>query len=246
MSQHFCRINYKDLTTPQQESYNYQKASGILADFGFTTIRLSDDWQGADFIAQHCDGVTFLKVQLKGRLTLAKKYIGRDIHVCFPSGDTWYLFPHDEILNIIIDTKNIEESTSWMASGEYHYPSLSKEIKVLLEPYKLESMEKSQIKISDLFNPEPNQWGFRGDPLLWREMSSALSETPLPRSLDLLISKIEDTFVALTNHQLSSCEPIHIKRYDEGGMSSGQISSEFWRKIAIPLLISRMEDMKSS
>lgn len=43
-----------------------------MADYGFMTIRLSDDWQGADFIAQHVDGVLFLRVQLKGRLTLGK------------------------------------------------------------------------------------------------------------------------------------------------------------------------------
>jgi hypothetical protein len=35
----------------------------VLADYGFLTMRLSDDWQGADFIAQHIDGA-FLKVQL--------------------------------------------------------------------------------------------------------------------------------------------------------------------------------------
>jgi hypothetical protein len=29
------------------------------------TMRLSDDWQGADFIAQRIDGGTFLKVELR-------------------------------------------------------------------------------------------------------------------------------------------------------------------------------------
>src|SRR5207244_5579086 len=57
-------INYANLNSRQQEAYNFQKVSGVLADFGFTTIRLTDDWQGADFIAQIIDGQPFLTVQL--------------------------------------------------------------------------------------------------------------------------------------------------------------------------------------
>jgi hypothetical protein len=34
--------------------------SAVLADYGFMTMRLRDDWQGADFIAQHVEGAKFL------------------------------------------------------------------------------------------------------------------------------------------------------------------------------------------
>ena len=63
----FQKINYKDLSSKQQENYNFHKVSSILADYGFTTIKLYDDWKNADFIAQHNDRKTFLKVQLKNR-----------------------------------------------------------------------------------------------------------------------------------------------------------------------------------
>ena len=76
------KIIYKELSPRQQESYNFQTVSAILAEYGYSTIRLNDDWQGADFIAQHNDG-EFLKVQLKGRLTLSKKYKTKDIYICF-------------------------------------------------------------------------------------------------------------------------------------------------------------------
>lgn len=65
-------IEYEELTSAQQENYNYQKVCAVLADYGFSTIRLTDDWEGADFIAQHAGSDTFLKVQLKGRLSFAK------------------------------------------------------------------------------------------------------------------------------------------------------------------------------
>lgn len=60
MSHQFKRVPYAELNCRQQESYNFQKVSAVLADFGFTTIRLSDDWRGADFMTQHVDGETFL------------------------------------------------------------------------------------------------------------------------------------------------------------------------------------------
>ena len=131
------RIRYEDLNARQQESYNYQKAAGILADYGFVTIRLSDDWRGADFIAQHNDGITFLKVQLKGRLTLDRKYQDRDIHICFRSGDDWFLFPHDSVMEQILASSTISGTESW-TKGLYTFPALSKKLRAMLEPYRLQ------------------------------------------------------------------------------------------------------------
>ena len=62
------RAVYEDLNSRQQENYNFQKLAGVLAEFGYNCIRLSDDWEGADFLALHNDGATTLRVQLKGRL----------------------------------------------------------------------------------------------------------------------------------------------------------------------------------
>ena len=70
----FKRIDYQKLNSRQKENFNFQKVSAFLADYGYVTLRLSDDWQGADFIAVHISGDQFLKVQLKGRLTVDKKY----------------------------------------------------------------------------------------------------------------------------------------------------------------------------
>lgn len=53
------------------KSTTSKKSLGDPSDYGFITIKLSDDWQGADFIAQHMDGQGFLKFQLKAILPLA-------------------------------------------------------------------------------------------------------------------------------------------------------------------------------
>lgn len=63
----FKKIQYVDLNARQKENYNFQKIAASLAEYGYSCMWLNDDWQGADFIANHIDGVEFLKVQLKGR-----------------------------------------------------------------------------------------------------------------------------------------------------------------------------------
>ena len=138
MRTQFQRIRYSSLNSREQEAYNFQKVSAVLADYGFLTIRLSSDWRGADFIAQHVDGVTFLKVQLKGRLTFEKKYQGRDLHVCFPDGGQWFLYPHDELLEQVLAISGVSGTESWKKHGGYSFPRLSKKLRELLVPYRLE------------------------------------------------------------------------------------------------------------
>jgi len=94
----YKKIEYEKLHTRMQESYNFQKASAVLADYGFVTNLLKYDWMGADFLAQHVDG-DWLKVQLKGRLTAAPIYEGKSIFIMFEDKETkvWYLYPHDQL-----------------------------------------------------------------------------------------------------------------------------------------------------
>src|SRR5690606_24701208 len=133
------KINYTNLNHKQKETYNFQKVSSIFADYGFATIQLNDDWQSADFLAQHIDGETYLKVQLKSRLTFHEKYLNKDIYICFPHKKDWYLFPHDELLKIFLEKNGggMAISRSWSKAGSYSFSSLSKQNKLLLKKYKL-------------------------------------------------------------------------------------------------------------
>ena len=132
-------FDYDSLASRQKENYNFQKVSGILADYGFSTVRLTDDWQGADFIAQHADGVTILRVQLKGRLTFKKDYIGKDLWMCFRDGADLYLFQHDEVLDIILKSGRVMNNTaSWETAGWYSWPQIPKWFKPSLEGYRLQ------------------------------------------------------------------------------------------------------------
>lgn len=133
----FEKVEYNQLNARQKENYNFQKVSAVLADYGYTTIKLSDDWNGADFIALHKDGAHELKVQLKGRLTFATKYSGKDLFICFPEGEDWYLVPHDEVLHKFLDSGFMKGTTSWEKEGVYSWTKLSAQAKLLLAHYKL-------------------------------------------------------------------------------------------------------------
>ena len=87
---HFKKIAYNKLNARQKELFNFQKIAATLADYGFNCIKLSDDWQGADFLAYHLDGLTTLRVQLKSRLDIREKYRGKNIWMAFPHKKVWY------------------------------------------------------------------------------------------------------------------------------------------------------------
>ena len=107
------KIKYGELKPRQQEVFNFQKVASQLADYGFNCIKLADDWQGADFLAYHIDGEKTLKVQLKSRLAISKKYVGKSLFIAFPINGAWYLIEHDRLLTLI------EKHTTWLASDSW-------------------------------------------------------------------------------------------------------------------------------
>ena len=128
------KVDYSSLNAKAKEMYNFQKVSAVLADYGFTTMWLNNDWQGADFIAIHIDGITDMKVQLKGRLSFNKKYLNKNIYICFINNKDTYLYPHDLLLNKVI--KNHQDKT-WAEHGIWSSPRLTKFQIEQLKNYKI-------------------------------------------------------------------------------------------------------------
>ena len=117
MWQNFEKIDYDFLQPKQKENFNYQKVAAAFADYGFNCIKLNDDWNGADFIAHHIDGKTFFRIQLKARLTFAKKYINKELWICFPYLENIYCYPHDkgltEVRSIMIQSNNTDFTAAY-------------------------------------------------------------------------------------------------------------------------------------
>jgi len=111
------KIDYKSLNAKEKENYNYHKVDSVLADYGYDSMRLNNDWQGADFIAVKGDDM--LKIQLKGRFTLDKKYIGKDIFIAFIENDTIKLYEHDKAVELFPESS--KNTVSWKVKGQYSW-----------------------------------------------------------------------------------------------------------------------------
>jgi hypothetical protein len=116
IAKNFKRVIYLDLNNKQKENYNFHRLASLLATFGFNCLWLNDDVKGADLLALSKEGDVY-KVQLKGRISFDKKYIGKEIYIACPIDDGYYIYFHDEALELFVDRFN--NTKSWMDRGSY-------------------------------------------------------------------------------------------------------------------------------
>lgn len=117
------KVDCGKLNARQKETYNFQRVAARLAEYGYNSILLSDDWLGADFIAYHNDGERFYRVQLKGRMTIDKKYFGKDLYIAFIDGDRVFVYPHDQMVRLMEAEGRINDTASCRDQGAYTWPS---------------------------------------------------------------------------------------------------------------------------
>ncbi len=128
------KIEYRTLNSKAQETYNFHKMAAILADYGYNCLWLNDDWNGADCIAVHIDGISDFKIQLKGSISFARKYWAKNIYIAFLEQGDLYIYPHDYILAQV--ENNIADKT-WLEKGTYFQTKITKKFREILEPYKV-------------------------------------------------------------------------------------------------------------
>ena len=129
-------IDYKDLNARAKENHLFAKLSGQLADYGYNCLRLSNDFNGADFIAVREGERDELYVQLKSRVTIAKKYQGKGLYIAFPIDGDWYVLEHDTLVEISGELGYLD-SKSWTDGGSYSTGAPSAALKQLLLQYRL-------------------------------------------------------------------------------------------------------------
>ena len=102
--------------------------------------------------------------------------------------------------------------------------------------------------VAVLFDPEPGRWGLRGDPYLWRALCKRLADEPMPGSPDEVTRVLHATFEELTGTALAgdSAEDVYREEFAHGGMSSGMISLETWRRQLVPTLVQRATTLLSA
>lgn len=95
-----------------------------------------------------------------------------------------------------------------------------------------------------LFCPEPEQWGLRGDPHLWRRLHEYFVERGVPENLADFLEALFDVAEELLGQPLHSGVNVYVADFNHGGMSGGQVSGDFWIFKGLPLLLERYDENK--
>jgi len=103
----------------------------------------------------------------------------------------------------------------------------------------LEKFNNPDNFVSKYFDPEPIQWGLRGDQHLWRDMKQKTANTKIPTTGNAFEKLLHKQFKELTGEDPQKGKSIYVKKYETIDMSEGMISSDFWLDTGFSLLIHR-------
>lgn len=97
--------------------------------------------------------------------------------------------------------------------------------------------------LSDVFDPKPERWGLRGDPYFWNYLKL------LAEDMDMLAPEefeqwIRQEHLKVSGEEMTGNSIVRVEQFAHGGMSSGGISGEWWTETGIPLLKSRLTQLK--
>ena len=99
-------------------------------------------------------------------------------------------------------------------------------------------------KIVQIFKEEPYQWGFRGDPYLWKELESRLLEIkPITeKNFARILDATFDEFIEKEGTKKTG-KSVIISSFPKSGMSGGVVSLEWWYDMGLPLLKKRFAEL---
>lgn len=120
------------------EVINRQRLIAHALELGYNAFLPVYDG-GIDFILYREDGAggsaDLMKVQLKGRWYIDRKYLGRDIWIAFNEGGHWYLAPHDHMVRLG-DQAGFTDTSSWTERGAYSCPTMSVGLRKEMEKWR--------------------------------------------------------------------------------------------------------------
>jgi hypothetical protein len=136
-----------------REVINRNTVISLALDQGFNAFLPVYDG-GVDFVLyRERDGV-LRKVQLKGRWTIDRKYLDRDIWMAFPMAGEWYLMPHD-VMVAQAEAEGVTRTASWIEGGAYSRPRPSAATIAACAEYRMEEIER----VVDIAGHEAGQAG---------------------------------------------------------------------------------------
>lgn len=96
----------------------------------------------------------------------------------------------------------------------------------------------------DVFRSAPDQWGLRGDPVVWDLLATSMRRQQSPQNVREGMEALYQALVDLTGVDLRSthlAEQVHNPAWERGGMSSGHMHCWTWRDRVMPFLRHKLE-----
>lgn len=93
--------------------------------------------------------------------------------------------------------------------------------------------------IAELFEQEPAQYGLRGDRAFWNYLKTYFADKETSYEKEQMVADIYRLFQEISGVELTVEARPFVENFVSGGMSSGQLSGEFWVNVAVPLLLER-------
>ena len=150
----------------------------LLLQHGYNVfLPVYDD--GIDFIVHRRSDDRILKVQLKSRWTIDRKYKGRGIWVAFPYRGDWYLVPHETLMETA--PAGVLNSRSWIDGGKYSNAAPSVSTMAALVSYRLEP--KLELRRPPDLGPSGSEATPVEGRTVWQDLAEVRSRS-LPVSLD--------------------------------------------------------------
>ena len=159
------RVSYRELSGKEQESYNAAKLRALMAEWGYLeSVTVNVDKHGADLLFYRSSDGCILKVQLKGRPTLAKAYKDKDIYVAFQDKKTgsWYVYNHDVVLEQTLEQGKLAGSKSWDIQGSWSWSAIPSWLHTTLMDWRIPNSAQTAPFIDPQYRgeyPAVDFWG---------------------------------------------------------------------------------------
>ena len=211
---------------------------------------MSDDWDRREVTCEYFDQI----VNVAWVLAQSDDWMNEEEFLShWPNAvDQPHVMMLDNIERTLAYAK-IAETDSELGWSKYRWPKTPADVENAVSDFRFsESYSNKQdgiglyrdVVLSDLFVPFPRQFGLRGDSFLWGKLCGYFWAWSIDAD-----SKIEETvkdgFRQITGEDFERAQDeFYNDGLAHGGMSSGHVSMDWWRRTGLPLLVKRFEAIK--
>ena len=122
------------------------KAIELINTHEFTAELMAREWSvylpvydyGIDLLATQNDVQSLIRIQLKSRWSIHRKYVDRPIEIAFKDSGTWFLAPHAEMVRAG-EAEGYCAQSSWTGEkGLWNVATMSRSLRERMMPFTLD------------------------------------------------------------------------------------------------------------